>query len=303
MQRWLFILLAVAMSSWFSPAARAITHMPAAKMASPAKLNDSGEISGQIARARYLNPNTGRFWSMDSYKGNNKDPLSLHKYLYVSDNPVNMMDPRGKWATFIHKIAIDHALVTSGLPASDRQLLCDMQDEVDAKANQDAANAYMHAMSDGTHGETAAHARQTANDRVRTLLTSARMFESKGDHPDAMRELGRAMHTLQDSTSPSHHDFKPWYNYWGSAANPKEAAHAAKESISPGPNSWLYIATDEAYDYLDDSNKQLPPDFFADLGADRVGDEFFHFFNPPMDIIPPNLWISFTISDIGGFAF
>ena len=46
-------------------------------------------------RARYLNPNTGRFWSMDTDEGDNEDPLSLHKYLYGGDNPVNNIDPSG----------------------------------------------------------------------------------------------------------------------------------------------------------------------------------------------------------------
>jgi RHS repeat-associated protein len=46
-------------------------------------------------RARYLNPNTGRFWTMDTYEGDNKDPLSLHKYLYCRGNPVNGIDPSG----------------------------------------------------------------------------------------------------------------------------------------------------------------------------------------------------------------
>jgi RHS repeat-associated protein len=46
-------------------------------------------------RARYLNPNTGRFWTMDSYAGNNSDPLSLHKYIYCHGNPVALIDPSG----------------------------------------------------------------------------------------------------------------------------------------------------------------------------------------------------------------
>ena len=29
-------------------------------------------------RARYLNAGTGRFWTMDTFTGNNEDPLSLH---------------------------------------------------------------------------------------------------------------------------------------------------------------------------------------------------------------------------------
>jgi RHS repeat-associated protein len=47
-------------------------------------------------RARYLNPNTGRFWSMDAFEGNNSDPLSLHKYLYAHSNPANGTDPSGE---------------------------------------------------------------------------------------------------------------------------------------------------------------------------------------------------------------
>lgn len=46
--------------------------------------------------ARYLNLNTGRFWTRDSYDGNNEDPLSLHKYLYCQADPVNGTDPSGK---------------------------------------------------------------------------------------------------------------------------------------------------------------------------------------------------------------
>jgi RHS repeat-associated protein len=47
------------------------------------------------SRARYLNPNTGRFWTMDSYAGNSEDPLSLHKYLYAQDNAIDGSDPSG----------------------------------------------------------------------------------------------------------------------------------------------------------------------------------------------------------------
>jgi RHS repeat-associated protein len=46
-------------------------------------------------RARYLNPDTGRFWTMDTFVGDNEDPLSLHKYLYCQGNPVNGSDPLG----------------------------------------------------------------------------------------------------------------------------------------------------------------------------------------------------------------
>jgi len=46
-------------------------------------------------RARYMNPNTGRFWTRDSFAGDKFDPPSLHRYTYVQNNPVNMIDPTG----------------------------------------------------------------------------------------------------------------------------------------------------------------------------------------------------------------
>src|SRR5215469_13430561 len=47
-------------------------------------------------RARYLNVSTGRFWSMDSFEGLHDQPLSLHKYLYASADPINRRDPSGR---------------------------------------------------------------------------------------------------------------------------------------------------------------------------------------------------------------
>ena len=40
-------------------------------------------------RARYLNTDVGRFWTRDTFAGDNEDPLSLHKYLYAQDDPVD----------------------------------------------------------------------------------------------------------------------------------------------------------------------------------------------------------------------
>ena len=46
-------------------------------------------------RARYFNPGTGRFWTMDTDEGWQEDPQSLHKYLYCWADPVNLHDPSG----------------------------------------------------------------------------------------------------------------------------------------------------------------------------------------------------------------
>jgi RHS repeat-associated protein len=47
-------------------------------------------------RARYYNPNTGRFLSRDPEDGNRFDPASLHKYLYAAGDPVDAFDPTGR---------------------------------------------------------------------------------------------------------------------------------------------------------------------------------------------------------------
>jgi RHS repeat-associated protein len=60
-------------------------------------------------RARYYNPNEGRFWAMDTYEGSQADPQSLHKYLYCHDNPINHADPMG---TDIGALAIFPAVLT-----------------------------------------------------------------------------------------------------------------------------------------------------------------------------------------------
>jgi RHS repeat-associated protein len=47
-------------------------------------------------RARFYDPATGRFTSMDPQAGNPSNPLSLHRYLYTPANPVNFQDPNGR---------------------------------------------------------------------------------------------------------------------------------------------------------------------------------------------------------------
>jgi RHS repeat-associated protein len=56
------------------------------------------DLGMYFLRARYLNPDTGRFHTRDTYEGRNGEPLSLHKYLYANGNPVMMRDPSGRFS-------------------------------------------------------------------------------------------------------------------------------------------------------------------------------------------------------------
>jgi hypothetical protein len=52
-------------------------------------------LSQATCPARWMNADSGRFWTMDTYQGNQQEPASLHKYLYCEANPVNNSDPSG----------------------------------------------------------------------------------------------------------------------------------------------------------------------------------------------------------------
>ena len=47
--------------------------------------------------ARFYDPSTARFMSMDTYAGDQTDPLSLNLYAYCQNNPVIYVDPTGHW--------------------------------------------------------------------------------------------------------------------------------------------------------------------------------------------------------------
>jgi RHS repeat-associated protein len=57
----------------------------------------------QYLRARYYNPNTGRFNRLDPFFGDLNDPQSLHKYLYSRGDPILLFDPTGltAWGAMI----------------------------------------------------------------------------------------------------------------------------------------------------------------------------------------------------------
>ncbi len=52
-------------------------------------------------RARWLDTSVGRFTSADPFPGRLRDPQSLHRYLYAHLDPVNRVDPSGRFTTGI----------------------------------------------------------------------------------------------------------------------------------------------------------------------------------------------------------
>lgn len=61
-------------------------------------------------RARYYDPEIGRFITEDSYWGRDRDPLSLNLYTYCHDNPILYTDPSGHMVPvpdYFYKDALD----------------------------------------------------------------------------------------------------------------------------------------------------------------------------------------------------
>jgi len=69
-------------------------------------------------RARWYSPTTGRFNRMDPFAGNNRDPQSLHKYLYCHANPANGIDPTGNFTLIglVTRMAIHSILMKIAMP-------------------------------------------------------------------------------------------------------------------------------------------------------------------------------------------
>ena len=76
-----------------------LSHGPSSGVVNPFLFNAQqyDAASGDyFLRARYYDPSNGRFLSQDPFGGNDQDPISLHRYLYVRDDPANDSDPGGQ---------------------------------------------------------------------------------------------------------------------------------------------------------------------------------------------------------------
>ena len=87
---------------------------------------------------------------------------------------------------------------------------------VDRAANQDESHNYQHSMR--APNESVEHARKAAADFISNHESSARSRSPLGCKAgyekisgEALWEIGQALHTVMDSTSPSHEGFQIWY--------------------------------------------------------------------------------------------
>ena len=69
-------------------------------------------------RARWMNPEIGRFVTTDLWEGVQNDPVTMHKYLYANANPVKYVDPSGRFSFMetVTVVGLQCALVGAIMP-------------------------------------------------------------------------------------------------------------------------------------------------------------------------------------------
>src|SRR5271170_5493919 len=84
---------------------------------------DLPDLGMYYNRARYYQPGTGRFWTMDPFDGNTDDPKSLHRYTYAAAVPVNSADPSGLEIESLLDLDTSIGNITSSIATSIEKLL------------------------------------------------------------------------------------------------------------------------------------------------------------------------------------
>ena len=71
------------------------------------------ELGMCYLRARYYDPQIGRFTSLDIKEGDISNPLDMNRYVYCRNNPIKYIDPSGEFALTISAGA---ALLSKAVP-------------------------------------------------------------------------------------------------------------------------------------------------------------------------------------------
>jgi RHS repeat-associated protein len=171
-------------------------------------------------RARQYSPYLSRFTGRDLIMGKFEEPMTLHKYFYCQNDPINMFDLNGKWGAPVHSQIIKEAFsgqlgdYSTGLIKNSLDEVRRGSEWVDSllNGNQAGKNAYMHAMTDAKTGQT----REEAEKQMWWFVTQHYFaYKEKQSRPQkfgetpAEFELGAAMHPIMDMTCPTH-NWQPW---------------------------------------------------------------------------------------------
>lgn len=172
-------------------------------------------VLGQyVLRARYYDAGIGRFSSFDSHQGYADEPTSLHKYTYVSSNPLNLTDPSGN--SFLTDTMVAAGLVTGLFIGVNAGLIAYRrfgQGQTLARAVDDQLSWYPWAISDNgslrSPTGVISHNKQLINQNGRVpplllasvLLAELRDYNAVDSITDSQRGRNRSIGIAQINTS------------------------------------------------------------------------------------------------------
>lgn len=106
-------------------------------------------------KARFYDPDTGRFLQQDSYLGENNNPPSLYRYLYAYGNPTVYTDPSGRcvWDLCVAEGAVAYAVAAAAITtavAATTYMTTDIDGDgrTGAQETADAVSGAFNAISD-----------------------------------------------------------------------------------------------------------------------------------------------------------
>lgn len=226
---------------------------------------------------RFYDPQIGRYIS--------SDPAGLrggvNRFLYASARPTVNVDPSGLWsskgidATKVHQEAGERVY---GRELSRREInaINSGHEWADGPENQKQKHDYMHAMRQP--GQSPQEACEQANSYLSDLadqmffekeIAGPKFILNKISNPfsdfidghfpgpmqgeeRALETFGRALHVMQDNTSPAHGGFQEWQD----KEPPMDIAeHVMQELFYPGRGSELDLVTKKAWDAYKSGDK------------------------------------------------
>jgi hypothetical protein len=181
---------------------------------------------------------------------------------------------KGPFSDEIHQTAIDNVLTPSMSPA-DRGILKNQQALVDK--DQDADQSAEHAMTGVIKGSSYSAALKAkyvglTEDLVHAALLDAIKDRKANQSTIALQSLGKAIHALEDSTSPVHEQFAVWSDDFGIL---EMAKHVAKERVYPNDDtpkryqSHLEGAVGYAYAIYTEA-VPMPAHFFSPIDGNLI---------------------------------